>query len=774
MERRVGESKMTEAARVLGRQEVSDLTGSHIAAFLDGGPDREAEDVELIRNAGLKVEGVMARWAEAKRQVNLPPIEVVVLPMQKAEGKAEPLTALPAQKEEVSWKRRNWGGEGAAPNETEVSLFLKPTQPEVEKVEATPEPEAAKPEADAKPERGAEEGSTEEAYTEDDVNPANDIRRRIWRIKDALNWIAPDDEMLSKVGAVLWRVSEGNREAGRTVWVDWLEAHGVDDATARAQWAKGFEGWCKAEDLYLVAQRNGWRYPVAQNLNRLEEIVERVEGALVRVGVDLYQSGGKLVRPVSVMVDATKGRKTRIARLVDVEGSFLKAELTRHVDFFDWKKDARSPKAPSPDVVSALLSRYGKWSFPTITGIICAPTLRRDGTVLAKEGFDAATGLLVRGPLPEMPTVAPKPTEQDALNAVRVLDKLFDEFPFVDPASRSVALSGLLTTVCRAALSCVPMHASTAPQAGTGKSYLWDIIAAIAIGDAMPVIAAGAKLEETAKRIDAQVIKGFTMLSIDNASIHLGGDELCQVVERPAYAPRILGKSLMKERRNIWTIFATGNNLRLRDDVTRRSLLVRLDAEMERPEMRTFKANPFDTVLASRGLYLWAALTIVLAYQAAGMPDRLPGIGDPFAEWSDQIRSALVWLGYDDPVLTMEAVRDNDPSRQARVAMFQAISNAYGVGVVRTASLMIADAKTGTTNEPGKHLLDHRTNPEAANLRAAIIQYTDNKMDARYLGNKLNTDKGKIAGGLRLCTKYDSHTKVNHWYVETLIKGEEE
>ena len=141
-----------------------------------------------------------------------------------------------------------------------------------------------------------------------------------------------------------------------------------------------------------------------------------------------------------------------------------------------------------------------------------------------------------------------------------------------------------------------------------------------------------------------------------------------------------IGKSLMKERRNIRTYFCNRKRLRLKDDVTRRSLLARLDAQMERPETRTFKANPFDTVLNNRGLYLWAALTIVLAYRAAGMPDRLPGIGDLFAEWSDYIRSALVWLGYDDPVLTMEAVRDNDPSRQARVAMFQAISNAYAVG----------------------------------------------------------------------------------------------
>jgi hypothetical protein len=102
--------------------------------------------------------------------------------------------------------------------------------------------------------------------------------------------------------------------------------------------------------------------------------------------------------------------------------------------------------------------------------------------------------------------------------------------------------------------------------------------------------------------------------------------------------------------------------------------------------------------------------------------------------------------------------------------MFQAMANAYGVGIARTAALMVSDAKSGIIKKPGK-LLDQTFSVEADNLRAAIIQYTDNRLDARYLGNKLNTDLGKIAGGLRLCTKYDSHTKVNHWYVEGLNAG---
>ena len=61
---------MNEAVRALGAKEAAaELIHSHIDAFLAGEPDREAEDVELARNVGLKVERTMARWADAKKQV---------------------------------------------------------------------------------------------------------------------------------------------------------------------------------------------------------------------------------------------------------------------------------------------------------------------------------------------------------------------------------------------------------------------------------------------------------------------------------------------------------------------------------------------------------------------------------------------------------------------------------------------------------------------------------------------------------------------------------
>ena len=47
---------MTETARALNAGEVTELIGDHIAAFLDGGPNRKAEDIELGREASLETE----------------------------------------------------------------------------------------------------------------------------------------------------------------------------------------------------------------------------------------------------------------------------------------------------------------------------------------------------------------------------------------------------------------------------------------------------------------------------------------------------------------------------------------------------------------------------------------------------------------------------------------------------------------------------------------------------------------------------------------------
>jgi phage gp37-like protein len=268
------------------------------------------------------------------------------------------------------------------------------------------------------------------------------------------------------------------------------------------------------------------------------------------------------------------------------------------------------------------LARVGEWGFPVVAGIITTPTMRPDGSLLTQPGYDAATRLLLVEPSP-MPAIPDAPTREDALVALDRLEGLLAEFPLVDDVARAVALSALITPVVRGAFPVAPMHALLAPVAGSGKSYLLDTVSAIAIGQVMPVMAAGRDEEETEKRLGAALLTGQPLISIDNVNGELRGDALCQMIERPVVEVRILGRSerVRIEARGT-SIFSTGNNMVLVGDLCRRTLTATLDPQLERPELREFTGNPVADVLADRGAYVAAALTVCRAYMAAGRPNR--------------------------------------------------------------------------------------------------------------------------------------------------------
>ena len=132
---------------------------------------------------------------------------------------------------------------------------------------------------------------------------------------------------------------------------------------------------------------------------------------------------------------------------------------------------------------------------------------------------------------------------------------------------------------------------------------------------------------------------------------------------------RILGTSDAPEIECRSTVFATGNNLMLVGDMTRRTITCALDAKVERPELREFAFKPVERVLADRGAYVAAALTIVLAYRAAGAPTVCGPVGS-YEVWSDMVRAPLIWLGEADPVESMETARAEDPELSAIRELF--------------------------------------------------------------------------------------------------------
>ena len=166
----------------------------------------------------------------------------------------------------------------------------------------------------------------------------------------------------------------------------------------------------------------------------------------------------------------------------------------------------------------------------------------------------------------------------------------------------------MISTVCRGAYPIVPVHIVDAPAAGSGKSYLLSTVSWIATGQAMPVLGAGKSEEELGKRLDAAVITGQPLICIDNVVGEIGGDTICRLTEQWRPQVRILGQTQIVnvDARGI-SFFANGNNIIVVGDFYRRVVRCRLDARSERPELRQFKRNPMDEILADRGAYIAAA-----------------------------------------------------------------------------------------------------------------------------------------------------------------------
>lgn len=112
-----------------------------------------------------------------------------------------------------------------------------------------------------------------------------------------------------------------------------------------------------------------------------------------------------------------------------------------------------------------------EWPFPPLRGVIATQTIRYDGSLLTKPGYDETTGFVLFEP-PPMPPIPDRLSLADAEAALTLLNGLLDEFDFKqdDEVSRSAAVSMLVTAVVRGAMMAAPMHVITKSEAGTGGS----------------------------------------------------------------------------------------------------------------------------------------------------------------------------------------------------------------------------------------------------------------------------------------------------------------
>jgi hypothetical protein len=184
------------------------------------------------------------------------------------------------------------------------------------------------------------------------------------------------------------------------------------------------------------------------------------------------------------------------------------------------------------------------------------------------------------------------PTRADAEAARDRLLQLYHTFDFTGEADRAVAMSLVLTRLARIGMATAPLHAFDAPVAGSGKSMIVDIACILATGERAIVFAQGETREEFEKRLAVQLMAGRQIVALDNITQDLDGDLLNQSVTQESVDLRILGESKKTTVRNSAVNTATGNNLKVFGDLTRRTIIGRLDPKTDRPELLQFNYDP--------------------------------------------------------------------------------------------------------------------------------------------------------------------------------------
>lgn len=492
---------------------------------------------------------------------------------------------------------------------------------------------------------------------------------------------------------------------------------------------------------------------------RLHEAVDAAEAALIKSGPGPIFPRAGILSHIGIMpARRCDGTIDEQHAIVPVASGALLEAFGKSASFE--KFDARASDWKRIDPPAKLADAYfarPAWRLPDLHQLIGGPTLRVDGSLLTRQGYDAATGLYLLSDLPGL-SVPDRPTRRQAEAANEVLTALFSTFPFVDePAGLglSVALAGLIGAVLRPTLPTAPLIAITAPAPGTGKSYAVDLVSTIATGRRAVGVATGAKPEEFEKSLGAALIAGRPLLVMDNLVQPLAGQLLCMTLSAERVSIRLLGYSKDVEVPTSAALFATGNNMQIKGDMARRALLCRLDAGVERPEDRAFDGDLLAEARRRRPELVGAVLTICKWHATRRDPAPLNGrLFAGFETWCARVRDPLLALGHCDPVRALDETRGTDPDAARLAGLIEQWADVFG-DTSRTCADVIGEASK--TDSFGGH--------EHAELVDALMAITGDRASAissRKLAGFLGRYEGRIFAGR--CFQRDSmFNRLTKW-----------
>jgi len=401
--------------------------------------------------------------------------------------------------------------------------------------------------------------------------------------------------------------------------------------------------------------------------------------ALARIRVD-GAAGPPVVEPMGV--DALRGHLARVASWQVARPSKAGTILT--------------VVPPPMEVVRDLMSLPG-WSqaaIPPLEGVVECPTFARDGTLVAAPGYHPGAAVVYRPDpglvLPEVPAQPGPEQVQQALDLL--LCGLMGDFPFKDEASRTNALALLLLPFVRVLIDGpTPLHLIDAAKPGTGKGLLVDAVHVVATGRCAEPMPEADDDAEWRKRVFAALLGDPKFLFIDNVNAYVDSGALASALTARTMKDRVLGSSRTAEVpvRCVWV--AAGNNVRMSQELARRTPLIRMVATVDEPWTRPPSDFQYPDLIGwardHRGPLVGAALTLCRAWVAAGRPAGSVAVGS-YEPWARVMGGIMDVVGRPDFMANAAEMTAHASDDQAKWRAFvQGWWTAFGCEAIGTAGL---------------------------------------------------------------------------------------
>jgi hypothetical protein len=266
--------------------------------------------------------------------------------------------------------------------------------------------------------------------------------------------------------------------------------------------------------------------------------------------------------------------------------------------------------------------------------------------------------------------------------------------------------------------------------------------------------------DEWRKQLTSVLRDGAPIVIIDNVVYSLTSPELCKVLTGRVHGDRLLGKTSTLQLPISATFIATGNNVIVRGDMTRRCYWIYLDPRSAAPSMRfDFKHKCLKQhVLQQRAELVGAVLTLARAWYAAGGPDPDCPLMPSFDEWRRTVGGILQHAGVPGFLSNgTSSAAVMDPEAEQIEGFLKMLADAFGSEPFTVSEVwrrMNSSSNAGSLRDYVPESILHLLDREGA-FKQGLGQSFARWKDRRFGGSGIHIRR---AGA-------DSHSNVSRWEI---------